>query len=143
MAWCPSMLATFHRSCSNLVWETVSGDESWIYVFHPETRQQWSQGTSVGRAPPHKLRHKGTTANQMVAFFVVKSGHVVTIPRATQPTLTTKCYTSQCVCVLQVLAAVAERGPRTHRSVLLHHDIAVAYRAKLSRDFLSSNEFYN
>jgi histone-lysine N-methyltransferase SETMAR len=50
--WCRKMLTRFDGGRSNAVWEIISGDESWVYSFDPETKQQSAQWTPVGGAPP-------------------------------------------------------------------------------------------
>lgn len=133
--WCREMLARFDGGRSRTVWEIVSGDESWICSFDPETKQQSAQWTPVGGAPPQKFRRDRSVAKQMVATFVSKTGHVVTIPLVTQRTVTADWYVNHCL--PKVLEAVPQQRPRTrHRGLLLHHDNAPAHKAKRTQDFL-------
>ena len=135
VAWCHEMLRRFDKGTSNLVWEVVSGDETWIYCFDPETKQQSAEWTPIGGVPPQKFKRERSVAKQMVAVFVAKSGHVVTVPLETQRTVTAHWYVDQCL--PKVLAAVADRRPRTrHRGLLLHQDNAPAHRARQTHDFL-------
>ena len=133
--WCRSMLERFDRGKSNAVWEIVSGDETWVYCFDPETKQQSQQWIPVGQRPPQKFVRSRTVAKQMIAVFVSRAGHVATIPLVTQRTVTAAWYVEECL--PRVLAAVAERRPRTrHRGLLLHHDNAAAHRAAATQEFL-------
>ena len=135
VAWCHEMLRRFDRGTSNLVWEVVSGDETWIYCFDPETKQQSAAWTPIGNAPPQKFKRERSVAKQMVAVFVAKRGHVVTVPLETQRTVTAHWYVDQCL--PKVLSAVSDRRPRTrHRGLLLHQDNAPAHRANQTRQFL-------
>ena len=43
VTWCGQMLERFDGRRSNSVWEIISGDESWIYVFDPKSKQQSTQ----------------------------------------------------------------------------------------------------
>ena len=133
--WCRKMIEKFDRGRSIAVREIVSGDETWIYSFDPETKQQSQQWTPVGQKPPQKFACCRTIAKQMIAVFVSRVGHVATIPLVTQRTVTAAWYVLDCLpCVL---AAVAERRPRTqHRGLLLHHDNAAAHRANATQEFL-------
>ena len=53
--WCRQMLNRFNGGESQGVWEIVSGDETWVYSFDPETKQQSLQWTPAGAAPPVKF----------------------------------------------------------------------------------------
>ena len=96
--WCRKMIERFGRGRSYAVWEIVSGDETWIYSFDPETKQQSQQWTPVGQKPPQKLARCCTVAKQMIAVFVSRVGHVATIPLATQRTVTAAWYVQDCSC---------------------------------------------
>ena len=134
--WCRTTLARFEGGRSNAVWEILSGDETWVYTFDPETKQQSAQWTPVGEAPPQKFRRERSVAKQMVAVFVAKTGHVATVPLVQQRTVTGDWYATQCL--PQVLEAVARRRPRTRAiGTLLHHDNAPAHRSHVVVDFLA------
>ena len=134
--WCHFMLEKFDGGRSNAVWDIVSGDETWVYCFHPETKQQSQQWIPIGQRPPQKFLRSRTVAKQMIAMFVRRAGHVATITLVTQSTVTSAWYTTECL--PRVLAAVAERRPQTrHRGLLLHHDNAAAHRAAATQDFLN------
>ena len=75
-----------------------------------------------------KFLHSHTIAKLMIAVFVHRIGHIATIPLATQSTVTSAWYTTECL--PRVVAAVSERHLRTrHHGLLLHHDNAAAHRA--------------
>ena len=134
--WCRQMLNHFNGGESKGVWEIVSGDETWVYSFDPETKQQSAQWTPAGAAPPVKFRRERSVAKQMVAVFVARTGHMATIPLEQQRTVTGQWYATQCL--PQVLEAVEMRRPRTRtRGLLLHHDNAPAHRSHVVADFLA------
>eukprot|EP00112_Aurelia_sp_Birch-Aquarium-sp1_P003207 Seg13574.1 transcript_id=Seg13574.1/GoldUCD/mRNA.D3Y31 product="Histone-lysine N-methyltransferase SETMAR" pseudo=true protein_id=Seg13574.1/GoldUCD/D3Y31 len=133
--WCHSMLERFDGGKSNGVWDIVSGDETWVCCFDPETKQQSQQWIPVGQRPHQKFVRSRTVAKQMIAVFVSRAGHVATIPLVTQRTVIAAWYVKDCL--PRVLAAVAERRPRTrHRGLLLHHDNVAAHRAAATQEFL-------
>ena len=137
VTWCRTMLARFDGGRSRGAWEILSGDETWIYCYDPETKQQSAQWTEVGGVPPQKFRRERSVAKQMVAVFVARTGHIVTIPLVQQRTVTGDWYVTNCL--PQVLDAVARRRPRTrNRGMLLHHDNAPAHRSHVVVDFLAS-----
>ena len=90
--WCRQMLRRFNEGRSNEVTEIVTGDETWVYSFEPESKQQSAQWTPAGGAPPNKCRRDRSAAKQMVAVFVARSGHVTTVPLVTQRTVTANWY---------------------------------------------------
>ena len=84
--WCLTMLETGR---ANSTWNIVSGDETWVYQFHPET-----EGPVVGLAlsgdTPHlKFKRSRSTSKQMVASYIAKTGHITTIPLEERCTVTT------------------------------------------------------
>jgi transposase len=51
----------------------ITGDESWVYGYNPETKQQSSQWKSPGSPRPKKARQsRSTTKNMLVAFFDIR-----------------------------------------------------------------------
>jgi histone-lysine N-methyltransferase SETMAR len=133
--WCRAMLLRFNGGSSNSVSEIVSGDETWVYNYDPECKQQSSQWTPTGGRPPTKLMRSRSLAKQMVAVFVARSGIVATVPLVTQRTVTARWYVSECL--PRVLQEVSQRRPRTrHRGLLLHHDNAPAHTARETQQFL-------
>ena len=52
--WGRQMPKRFNAGASNGVRQIVSGDETWVYTFEPDTKQQWAQRTLAGAAPPVK-----------------------------------------------------------------------------------------
>ena len=86
--WCHFMLDKFDGGRSNSVWDIMSGDETWVYCFDPETKQQSQQWIAVGQRPPQKFLRSRTVAKQIIAVFVRRAGHVATIPLVTQSTVT-------------------------------------------------------
>ena len=82
------MLSRFDCGRSNSVWEIVTGNESWIYSFDPDTKQQSAQWTPDGGTQPSKLRRGRSGSKEMVAVFVAKTGHLATVPLVQQRTVT-------------------------------------------------------
>jgi histone-lysine N-methyltransferase SETMAR len=136
--WCRAMLDKFDGGRSTSTWEIVSGDETWVYTFDPESKQQSAQWTPVGSSPPSKLMRSRSVAKQMVAVFVARSGPVVLVLLVTQRTVTAGWYVTECI--PQLLQALAERRPRTrHRGLLLHQDNAPAHAVRQTVEFMEQN----
>ena len=70
----------------------MTGDETYIYKYDPETKQQSSVWLFPGQPAPQK-RSRSTT-KQMIAVFFSKSGHVVTVPLQERKTVNAEWYIS-------------------------------------------------
>ena len=50
--WCKEMLKKFINGHSRDVSKIITGDETWIYHYDPETKQQSRQWCEIGEGPP-------------------------------------------------------------------------------------------
>jgi len=51
----------------------ITGDESWVYGYDPETKQQSSQWKSPGSPRPKKVRQsRSATKNMLIVFFNIR-----------------------------------------------------------------------
>ena len=136
--WCQYMLQKFDGGKSHRVWDIVTGDETYIYQYDPESKQQSSVWLFPGQAPPVKFKRARSTSKQMIAVFFSKSGHVASIPLLERKTVTSEWYTN--TCLPQVFESWSKRRPRTGtRGLLLHHDNASAHTAAATLDYLQEN----
>ncbi|VDP73694.1 unnamed protein product [Echinostoma caproni] len=71
----------------NAVWKIITGDETWLYNFDPETKQQSAQLKPIGGALSQNFRREHSVAKKMVVMFMVKTGHVATVPHVWQSTV--------------------------------------------------------
>ena len=137
--WCEEMLVRFDGGNSRRVSDIVTGDETWIYQFDPETKRQSAVWIFPDDDLPTKVKRPRSVGKKMVATFFSKSGHVATIPLEEQRTVTANWYTT--VCLPKVFEKLRERRPRTGlRGILLHHDNASAHTANATIQFLESTE---
>lgn len=136
--WCQFMLQKFDQGKSKRVYDIVTGDESWIYQFDPESKRQSSVWIFPGENPPQKFQRSRSVGKKMVASFFSKTGHVATIQLDDRRTVNADWYVNHCI--PQVLDAWRNKRPRTGlRGLLWHHDNASAHTAALTIDFLSEN----
>ena len=137
--WCRSMLAKYENSNLWQRSEIVTGDETWIYQYDPETKQQSKVWLFENEAPPTKFRKACSAGKRMVATFFSRSGHVATIPLVEQSTVTARWYTE--VCLPQVFQALREKRPKSGiRGFILHYDNASAHTARLTVAFLEEEQ---
>ena len=133
--FCNFMLQKFDVGASKQVWDIVTGDETWIYQYDPETKRQSSQWVFPGENAPQKCIRSRSIGRQMVASFFCAVGHVATVPLETQRTVNAEWYCT--VCIPQVLENWSRRRPKTGtRGLLWHHDNASAHTAARTQDFL-------
>lgn len=136
LAWCRFMLEKFNGGSSRSVWDIVTGDETWVYQYDPETKSQSSVWLFVGETPPTKTSKSRSVGKKMVASFFSKTGHIATIPLEDQRTVTAHWYVHQCL--PKVFDAWCTRRPKTGlRGLKLHHDNASAHTAAATLDFLA------
>ena len=117
--WCIHMLRKFDRGRSPRVWDIITRDETWVYQYDPETKQQSEVWVFSDENPPVKLKRNRSASKQMTACFFAKFDHVATIPFEDTKIVTADWYV---------------------RGLLLHHDNASAHTAAVTLDFLATND---
>ena len=90
--WCLTMLEKYNSECANSTGNIVSGDETWVYQFDPETITQSSVWLFPGDTPPLKFKRSRSITKQMVASYIAKTGHITTIPLEEGRTVTADSY---------------------------------------------------
>ena len=129
------MLRQFENGTSRNVSNIVTGDETWICCYEPETKQQSQVWVFPDEDHPTKLVRGRSTKKKMVATFVRRSGHVATIALEDQRTVTAEWYSN--TCLTAVFKKLRERRPRSGLSGLfLHQDNASSHNARLTSTFL-------
>ncbi|KAI6652335.1 Mariner transposase [Oopsacas minuta] len=68
------MLKRFTNGTSRAVSEILTGDETWIYHYDPETKRQSKEWVEEGGLPPTKVRRIRSVGKQMWANFFRRSG---------------------------------------------------------------------
>ena len=95
--WCTHVLRKFDRGRSPRVWDIVTGEETWVYQYDPETKQQLVVWVFPDQNPPVKFKRNISASKQMIAHFFVKFGHVATIPLEDRKTVTADWYVNHCM----------------------------------------------
>ena len=122
--------------CStNLVYNIVTGDETWIYSYEPESKQQSTVWVFQNEPKPTKVVRSRSAAKQMIACFFGYTGHVTTVALEDRRTVNTDWYTT--ICLPEVINEL--RRTNRNRRIILHHDNASCHTARQTVDFLSSN----
>jgi [histone H3]-lysine36 N-dimethyltransferase SETMAR len=133
--WCHFMIKKFDEGRSKRVNEIVTGDETWIYSYDPETKQQSTVWVFEEEPPPTKVVRDRSTSKQMVAVFFRRQGSLATVPLVERKTVNAQWYTE--VCLPKVFDKLQEERPSAGlRGILLHHDNAPAHTAAATLNFL-------
>jgi len=69
--WSKEMLKKYDRGASKAVYSIVTGDETWIYAYEPESKQQLTVRVWVFQDEPNptKVVCARSVAKQMACFF--------------------------------------------------------------------------
>lgn len=134
--WCKEMLKKFSRGGSKHVYDIVTGDESWIYAYEPETKQQSTVWVFQDEPNPTKVVRARSTSKQMVACFFGKSGHVATVPLDKLKTVNSEWYTT--ICLPKVFGELRKTNRR--RQIILHQDNASSHVSIHTREFLRTQK---
>jgi len=132
VAWSKATLKRFNGGASNLVWNIVTGDETWIYNYDPETKQQSTVWVFECEPNPTKVVRGRSAAKRMVASFFAKSGHVATVALKDRRTVNADWYTT--ICLPEVIDEFRKNNRK--RRIILHHDNASSHTAKRTIDYL-------
>jgi histone-lysine N-methyltransferase SETMAR len=130
--WCREMLAKFVGGASKSVYYIVTGDESWIYAYEPETKNQSTVWAFQFEENPTKVTRSRSVAKQMVACFFTKTGHVATVPLEHKKTVNSAWYTT--ICLPEVFGKLRETNPK--RRIILHHDNASSHTSMQTKLYL-------
>ena len=137
--WCTYVLKKINGGRSPRVWDIVTGDETWVYQYDSETKQQSAVWIFLDENPPVKLKRNRGASKQTIACFFEKFDLAATIPLEVRKTITADLYANHCL--LKVFQAWCKRRPRTGvRGLQLHHDNASAHTAAVTQDFLATND---
>lgn len=131
--WSKEMLKKYSRGSSKQVYSIVTGDESWIYAYEPESKQQSTVWVFQDDENPTKVIRARSTSKQMVACFFGILGHVATVPLVERRTVNSDWYTT--VCLPEVFGEIRKTNGR--RRITLHHDNASSHTSAQTKEFLS------
>ena len=123
----------------NILKKVITGDESWVYGYDTETKQQSSQWKHPDEPRPKKVRQSRSHVKSMLIISFDREGvvHYEFAPRG--QTINKEYY----VDVLKRLRDAVRRNRLRFWSSgdwLLHHDNAPAHSSNLVQQFLAKHE---
>ena len=128
---------------ATLLERLITGDESWIYSYDPETKAQSSQWKSPTSHRPKKARMSRSATKAMIVTFFDSEGlvHKQWIPEG--QTVTKDVYLDVYLDVLRALlcrSIMLKRPERWRKQdFILHHNNAPAHTAIKVTEFLAKN----
>lgn len=131
--WCKEMLQKYNHGASNAVYNICTGDESWIYAYEPETKQQSTVWVFQAEPNPTKVIRGRSTSKQMVACFFGITGHVATVELERRRTVNSEWYTT--ICLPEVFREIRKKNKK--RRIILHHDNASSHTSAQTKEFLT------
>lgn len=134
--WCRDTLKKYDNGTSAAVYNIVTGDESWIYCYDPETKQQSTVWVFQNENLPTKVIRGRSVGKRMVASFFRKNGHVATVPLEDRKTVNSDWYTT--ICLPKVFEEL--RVTSRKRKIVLHHDNASSHTSALTRAYLENEK---
>jgi len=133
--WCKKMIKKYRQGASNLVYNIVTGDETWIYCYEPESKAQSKVWVFRSERKPKKVVRSRSTSRKMIAIFFGITGCVATVPLEDRRTVNADWYTN--VCLPEIINEIRKNNP--NRRIILHHDNASSHSAHKTNDFLKAN----
>lgn len=113
----------------------LTGDETWVYCFEPELKQQSKQWIGEGDSRPAKVVKNRYCGKQMAVVFFTSKGLVKIVLLEPKQTVTAKWYSD--VCLDQVFAALKkDRRLKGFTQIWLHHDNASVHTAHYTKNYL-------
>ena len=91
------MLRKFDRGRSPRAWYIVTGDETWVYQYYPETKRHSAVWVFPDENPPVKSKGNRNASKQIIAYFFAKFGHVANIPPEDRKTVTADWCVNHCL----------------------------------------------
>lgn len=137
VATCQDLLERTEREGTDWMSRIVTGDESWVFEYDPETKRQSAEWVAEGSSRPKKARmSKSKVKSLLICFFDIRGlVHHEYVPQG--QTVTGQYY-------VQVLRRLRLRLQRIRPELaangwLLHHDNAPAHSALVVQEFLASH----
>ena len=131
---CETMLSDYQAVYKRI----ITGDETWIYAYDPETTDQSSEYRAKGEARPKRPRQSRSKIKVMLTVFFDFRGvvHYEFLPPS--QTVNKEYYLSV---MRRLREAIRKKRPDLWKdnSWFLHHDNAPSHTALILRDFFAKN----
>lgn len=148
--WVPRQLRPEHKSqrieCAlnllnhlnddpeNFYRRLVTGDETWIYQYDPESKIQSKEWLPRGTVGPRKFRAERTVAKVLATIFWDSEGIIMVDFLEDQKSINATYYEAA---LRKLRCEISKKRPgKLRKRILFHHDNAPAHTSKLCRNVL-------
>lgn len=80
MEACKGLLAQYEKQGDAFLERIITGDETWVHFFEPETKQQSMQWKHLSSPPPRKFKGVPSLKKIMYIVFWDRQGIIVSHP---------------------------------------------------------------
>ncbi|GBP60583.1 Mariner Mos1 transposase [Eumeta japonica] len=126
---CREMMQRFAGGDTNAVHNMVTGDESWIYCYDPETKRQSAQWMFPFEELATEVKRGRSVGKNVVASFFGMTGHYATFPLEGKKILMAK--NSYC------FGKFSRKRPRSR--IFLHHHYTSPHTARQITNYLGTS----
>ncbi|KAK3727073.1 hypothetical protein RRG08_052294 [Elysia crispata] len=131
-----NFLRRFQTEQNDFLGRIITGDETWVYSWDPETKRQSAEWRDFDEPRPEKVRRKQGALKVMHMIFFDMNGVILRWPVLIGTTINAQYYKK----VLQdkLKPAIRKKRPGLLESgILFHHDNAPVHTARAVRDVLA------
>jgi hypothetical protein len=109
----------------------VTIDETWIYIYHPETKEQCEERRHRGSPSPKKFKTQNTSSKVLASVFWNRDGILLVEYLEKGATITAQHYVALVGKLKQEL--VSKHRAKTSKGILFLEANAVAHKAAINR----------
>lgn len=133
---CQDLLSRFGGEANEQMCRIITVDESWMYHYDPELKQQSSQWKRAQSPPPKKAKLSRSAGKVMMIIFFDSEGFLYQHAVPQGQTVTAAYYKSVLITMLRHFKK--KRPHKIVNEILLHHDNARPHVAQSVVDFLNA-----
>lgn len=136
---CKELLDWYAGDLDNFFTRIITGDETWIHHWDPETKQESMQWKHLDSPPPRKFRTQPSAGKVMATIFWDTEGVILIDYLPPKTTVTGQYYAG----VLRRLrdAVKEKRRGKLSKGVLILHDNAPAHSSQLAQQAIRECNF--
>ncbi|CAF1081757.1 unnamed protein product [Rotaria sp. Silwood1] len=127
---CQELLARYSTEGNDFLFRIITGDESWLYYYDPESKQSSKQWKRADSPPPTKLKQQKSAGKVLYSFFWDHKGIILKQSVPAGVTITKTYYANILVNELHPEIKKQRRG-LISAGVILHHHNAPAHISHL------------
>lgn len=133
-----ALLLKYKNKDPRRIKEVVTGDETWLYFFEPDNKENNKMWVGENNARPVIARRNRSVRRVMYALFFDSDGIVAQVPVPEHSSVTGTFYKENVLSV--IIDHYTAKRPRTGaRGIKLLHDNAPAHRSAVVQEYLKEN----